>query len=486
MLWRALLTSLVVGAVLTLITRGDLLAAGRWDAALTWQVGLLFLVPCLVSTWSSVAAIRRHRAADAQKAPLLARQIEAINRFPDQNPNPVLRVAADGALMYANPASAPILLAQGMAVGAAVPDALLAELRAASETSRTVEVRSGIRTFALLPVQVPEFDFTNVYGTDVTAARVVTKFPDQNPNPVLRMSEDGTLIYANAASATIVRALGVTIGEKVPAEMADRLRRSQAGERSELIEVRCDEDIYVLKPVLVEEFGFTNIYGTDVTAARQIEQLARENERLLLNILPASIAERLRGGETVIADRYDELTVLFADCVGFTEMSSTMPPEEVVGQLNRVFSAFDDIADRYELEKIKTIGDAYMVAGGLLPGHDHPERVATMGLEMLDAVARMQAESFAGLAVRIGMHVGPAVAGVIGLKKFIYDVWGDTVNVASRMESLGVPGRMQVTESTRARLRDAFEFEPRGTIDVKGLGPTATYFVTGRRGATVM
>ncbi len=480
-LGRAVLTALVVGSVLTLITRGDLLSSHPWTTALTWQTGLLYLVPFLVSTWSSVAALRRERAAEAEGAPLLARQIEAINRFPDQNPNPVMRVTLEGEVMYANLAGAPILTAQAMSIGAIVPDPLLAEIREAADHGHTVEVRSGVRTFALLPVHVPEFDFLNVYGTDVTAAKVVTKFPDQNPNPVLRMSEDGTLIYANAASGSIAHALGVAIGEPIPPDLVEQLRRAQAAEGSEPIEIQCGESIYVLKPVLVEEFGFTNIYGTDVTAARQIERLAGDNERLLLNILPASIAERLRGGETLIADRYDELTVLFADCVGFTEMSSRREPREVVDKLNRVFSVFDGLADRYGLEKIKTIGDAYMVAGGLLPGGDYPERVAAMGLDMLTEVKRLEAELFPGLEVRLGMHVGPAVAGVIGLKKFIYDVWGDTVNVASRMESMGVAGRMQVAESTYRRLRGSFEFEARGTIDVKGLGPTATYFVTGRR-----
>ncbi|MEX0626178.1 MAG: adenylate/guanylate cyclase domain-containing protein, partial [Chloroflexota bacterium] len=501
-----------------------------------------------------------------------------INRFPNQNPNPVMRVSRDGELTYANLASAPIMSGQALTVGEPLAADLLRDLRQAADAGGKVEVRSRTQTFALFPVHVPEFDFMNVYGTDVTAVKVVAKFPDQNPNPVLRMDERGTLIYANAASSGIVNATGVAIGEPIPAEVADPLRRARAGNLADPIEVQYEGRTYTLKPVLIEEFGFTNIYGTDVTAtkaidkfpdqnpnpvlrmtrdgrltyansasalvrkalrtdvgddlprefcdqiqqmleadaggtmeveadgriyellvvsvyefdsinlygtdvtaARQIERLARENERLLLNILPASIAERLRGGETVIADRFDELTVLFADCVGFTEMSSRLPPAELVDKLNQVFSAFDSLADQHGLEKIKTIGDAYMVAGGLLPGGDHPERVAAMGLEMLNEVARLRASSFPGLEVRIGMHVGPAVAGVIGLKKFIYDVWGDTVNVASRMETLGEPGRIQVAESTYRRLRHAFKFEPRGTIEVKGLGPTATYYVIGRR-----
>jgi class 3 adenylate cyclase len=330
-------------------------------------------------------------------------------------------------------------------------------------------------------VLIEEFGFTNVYGTDVTATKAIDKFPNQNPNPVLRTTREGRLTYANPASRLVRKALRTEVGGDLPRDIHDQLQALLESEAGGTLEVEAEGRIFELLVVSVYEFDSINLYGTDVTAARVVARLARENEELLLNILPASIAQRLRSGEVVIADRFDELTVLFADCVGFTEMSSRLPPAQVVEQLNRVFSAFDSLADRYGLEKIKTIGDAYMVAGGLLPGSDHPEQVAAMGLEMLSEVERLRAASFPRLEVRIGMHIGPAVAGVIGLKKFIYDVWGDTVNVASRMETLGEPGRLHVTESTQRRLQPAFEFEPRGTIEVKGLGPTATYFLVGRR-----
>jgi adenylate cyclase len=186
------------------------------------------------------------------------------------------------------------------------------------------------------------------------------------------------------------------------------------------------------------------------------------------------------------------MAVLFADVVGFTELSSRLAPTDVVGLLNEVFSTCDRLADRFGLEKIKTVGDAYMVVGGLQ--HDdegraanraatHAADVADMGLAILDELGQLQLASGGALQVRVGMHVGPAVAGVIGLKKFIYDVWGDTVNTASRMESTGVPGRVQVTTQTRDRLEHVFEFERRGIVDVKGKGPTETWFLLGRRGA---
>jgi class 3 adenylate cyclase len=159
-----------------------------------------------------------------------------------------------------------------------------------------------------------------------------------------------------------------------------------------------------------------------------------------------------------------------------------MTPVEVVAILNRVFSVFDGLADRYGLEKIKTIGDAYMVVGGLTPGpNHHVERVAEMGLNMIAEIAAFEMGNGQRLEIRVGMQTGPAVAGVIGLKKFIYDVWGDTVNTASRMESHGVPGRIQVAETTYRHLRDAYAFEPRGMIDVRGKGPMSTYLLVGRK-----
>jgi class 3 adenylate cyclase len=335
-------------------------------------------------------------------------------------------------------------------------------------------------------VLIPEFGFTNIYGTDVTAMKALNRFPDRNPNPVLRVSRDGRLQYANPASALVLNALGVGVGDPLPADFFGRVRSSIAAESADVLEVRSAGRIFELLVVSLFEFESINLYGTDVTAAREVEQANRENERLLLNILPRSIAQRLRQGEMVIADRFEEMTVLFADVVGFTELSMRLSPSQLVDMLNRVFSAFDRLADKYGLEKIETIGDAYMVVGGLTPGSlDHAERVADMGVEMIAEVARLRDSSDRGLEIRVGLHTGPAVAGVIGIKKFIYDVWGDTVNTASRMESHGVPGRIQVTGAAYERLRSAYAFESRGMIEVKGRGPTATYLLVGRRSVAV-
>jgi guanylate cyclase len=217
-----------------------------------------------------------------------------------------------------------------------------------------------------------------------------------------------------------------------------------------------------------------------VLEALRVEQ--DRSERLLLNILPATIAARLKAGPDVIADALEDVTVLFADVVGFTAFADGRPPAEVVAMLNRLFSTFDALADRHGLEKIKTIGDAYMVAGGVpvpRPGHD--AAIAEMALDMCDAVDRLRAETGLDLAIRVGIDSGPVIAGVIGHRKFSYDVWGDTVNMASRMEAHGLPARIQVTHNVYERLRGSYELHARGMVEVKGKGPTATYLLVGRR-----
>jgi len=401
-----------------------------------------------------------------------------INRFPDDNPNPVMRVDADGHLIYANAASAAVLKSISAAVGEILPAEILARLDAAVPSRGFVEFRWDNRTYAVWPVPIPGLSFMNLYGMDVTAERAIVKFPDQNPNPVLRIDHDGVLVYANHASTGIVSGLGLRIGTSLPVELRDQLLQMSTRADRVAVEIEAAERSYALLAVDVPEFGFVNVYGTDITAVKEQARLARENERLLLSILPEPIAQRLRDGEPLIADRFDDVTLLFADIVEFTRLSASMSPIELVRVLNDVFTVFDRLVDEYGLEKVKTIGDAYMVVGGMNePGPDHTQRVAAMALELTQAVNGIEAAARLGIQFRIGIHCGPIVAGVIGSKKFIYDVWGDTVNIASRMESLGVPGRVQVTHAVMERLSGAFELESRGLIEVKGKGPTPTYFL---------
>jgi class 3 adenylate cyclase len=210
-----------------------------------------------------------------------------------------------------------------------------------------------------------------------------------------------------------------------------------------------------------------------------LDHLHRENQRLLLNVLPAPIAEKLKKQSGIIAERFDDVSVLFADIVGFTPLSARLSPTELLELLNTVFSSFDELAGRHGLEKIKTIGDAYMVAGGLPEPHaDHLGSMATLGLAMLQNVAQLRLAS-GSLGLRVGLHVGTVTAGVIGIRKFIYDVWGDTVNTASRLESQGAAGRVHVSDAVFQRLQGRFDFEACGTVQLKGKGPMTTYFLKG-------
>ena len=242
--------------------------------------------------------------------------------------------------------------------------------------------------------------------------------------------------------------------------------------------------LYLVTSVLIGAFASWNLerYARDGFLARLgLERERERSERLLLNVLPAPIAERLKTDPAPIADRFPEASVLFADLVGFTELSSGMAPEDLVTLLNDLFTAFDHVADRHGLEKIKTIGDAYMAVCGVpVPRADHLERIADAAVEML-AVAGDRARA-SPVALRIGIDTGPVVAGVIGERKFIYDLWGDPVTMASRMESQGVAGAIQLTSRAGERLRARYRLTARGEIDVKGRGRMETYLLGERIG----
>lgn len=208
-----------------------------------------------------------------------------------------------------------------------------------------------------------------------------------------------------------------------------------------------------------------------------LEAERAKSDRLLLNVLPQPIIDRLNAGEEPIADRYDDVAVVFSDFVGFTEISASLPASTLVSSLNGLFSAFDAACAELSVEKIKTIGDAYMAAAGL-PGTapDHARAAADLALAMRSAVETAGPP----WQIRIGLHSGPVVAGVIGTSKFVYDLWGDAVNVASRLETSAPPGRIQVSEQVTRALGDDFELEPRGDVELKGKGATKTFFLIGR------
>lgn len=224
----------------------------------------------------------------------------------------------------------------------------------------------------------------------------------------------------------------------------------------------------------------------DITERLQTEEALRQQqeqtERLLLNILPEPIADQLKQQTSTIAENFAEVSVMFADIVGFTQIASSLSPNDLIDLLNQIFSTFDRLSEKHRLEKIKTVGDAYMVVGGLPTRRpDHAEAIAEMALDIQSAIAQFQEETGKDFNIRIGINTGPVVAGVIGIKKFSYDLWGDTVNIASRMESHGVAGQIQVSATTYERLREQYLFYERGAIQVKGKGEMSTYFLIGRK-----
>ena len=204
------------------------------------------------------------------------------------------------------------------------------------------------------------------------------------------------------------------------------------------------------------------------------------SENLLLNVLPREIADRLKSGERIIADHHPSVSILFADLVGFTPLTNQLSPTAMVELLNDIYSHFDSLIEKYGVEKIRTIGDNYMIASGLPgPRPDHAQAIAHLALEMNAYIASLAPVGNRRLSFRLGINSGPVIAGVIGHKKFAYDVWGDTANIASRMESQGVPGRIQITQATYELIKRDFICEPHGSIDVKGKGPMQTWFLVG-------
>jgi class 3 adenylate cyclase len=251
------------------------------------------------------------------------------------------------------------------------------------------------------------------------------------------------------------------------------------------------------KPIAVV-FFFAVVLAISLATGRAFEVMARrefsvklalglerENaDKLLRNVMPDRIATRIKGGEAAIADFHGEATVMFADLSGFTAMASNCSPRELVNLLNDLYSRFDDLTNQFGLEKLKTIGDAYMAVAGLEDQHGpHAAKAADCALAMLADLEAFNAAHGTQLALRVGLHTGPLIAGIVGKRQFAYDVWGDTVNVASRMESHGEPGRIQISEATYKHVRTTHRCANAGEKPVKGKGLMKTWFVNGRRGA---
>jgi class 3 adenylate cyclase/HAMP domain-containing protein len=291
--------------------------------------------------------------------------------------------------------------------------------------------------------------------------------------PIERLGRE--LLAVAAIALLVVLAAGAWLSRTLLGplrELTAGVRRFAAGDVAVRVPVRTRDEVGVLCGAfngMVEEIATKNAV---------IETKNRENEELLLNVLPAPIANRLRGGEQGIADGFAEVTVAFADIVGFTAMSSERPPAEVVTLLNGLFTRFDQAAHELGIEKIKTVGDAYMAVCGLpVPVPDHAQRMVRMAIRMVHITREHALEHQVPMKLRVGINSGPVVAGVIGKSKYIYDLWGDTVNLASRMESGGIPDTVQVTRAVYEKLRGDFAFEPRGPIEVKGKGSVEAWLL---------
>lgn len=264
-----------------------------------------------------------------------------------------------------------------------------------------------------------------------------------------------------------------------------RIMLTGTGDRQTLMRAINEDEIYrfVEKPWDKEVLGSAiHLAFETLTLQADLERERGRSEQLLLNVLPEPIGQRLKRGEAPIADTFPDVTILFSDLVGFTGLSAGMPATALVDLLNEIFSEFDALAAAHGVEKIKTIGDAYLAVAGIpVPRADHARVAADMAIDMVRVQQRFAERRNLPLQMRIGLNSGSVVAGVIGKHKFTYDLWGDAVNVASRMESHGLPGRIQITEATRRQLDDRYVVEERGVVDVKGKGPMTTWWLLGRR-----
>jgi class 3 adenylate cyclase len=284
--------------------------------------------------------------------------------------------------------------------------------------------------------------------------------------PVHRLER--RLAIVGAIALLVVLSTGAWLSRSLLGPLRDLtagVQRFTAGDYAAQVKVRTTDEIGRLCS------AFNGMVGELREKSVVIDSKNRENEQLLLNVLPAPIAGRLRAGETNIADGFDDITVAFADIVDFTQLSSGIPPARLVELLNGLFSRFDEAALELGVEKIKTVGDAYMVVSGLpSPAPDHARRIVRMAIRMVYVTREHALETRVAMRLRVGVNSGPVVAGVIGRSKYIYDLWGDTVNVASRMESTGLPDAIQVTRPVYEALKDEFDWEPRGLVEVKGKG----------------
>ncbi len=456
--------------------KGFDLVAGRERAVAPAEVERLRADPVLL----------RHPGLDSA--------VIGIVRLPDVGPwivasRPIVTSRLDGPIRGAMVMGRPLDAAETARLAAATQLSLgLEPADAPARSPADAEARASLSRES--PVAVRPIDERTIAG------HALLRDVDGDPALVLRV-ELPRDIYAEGKRGTLylgltLLAAGLACAGVISAELRRLVLKRLARLSTDVADVgeRGDLSLRVTEAG-TDELG--RLGGSINGMLEALERLNRElrderqkSERLLLNVLPQPIAERLKRGEATIADGFEEVCVLFADLVGFTDLAARTPATDLVRLLNDIFSAFDGIAERHGLEKIKTIGDAYMAVAGVpeaRPGGGAAavSAAAEVALDMQAWIAGANRDRGTALGVRVGIHVGPAVAGVIGARKFAYDLWGDTVNLASRMESHGAPGRVHVTAAVRDRVADRYDFEERGPIAVKGKGEVRTFWLTGRR-----
>ncbi|MBT3995563.1 MAG: hypothetical protein HOF01_07165 [Chloroflexi bacterium] len=299
---RALKTAVVVGTTLVAITQGASLIAGEWTSRMAWQIPLTVMVPFTVSLLTSATVVGSARRANADAHSRLRDQLEAINKFPNLNPNPVLRISFDGDLLYSNDASQPITSALGISNDSKVPEELFERLmkEADRDLGGSFNITAGVKTYSLLPVMYKDQGFINVYGTDVTAMQVLTKFPDLNPNPVMKMTGDGTLDYANDAADLVVKAMGTGVGERLKPELIKSIEDVCNEVTDEPLLVSGEGRTFSLLPVYTPEFEITNIYGSDITARIAMNKFPDQNPNPVLRINHDGVLEYANPASDVV------------------------------------------------------------------------------------------------------------------------------------------------------------------------------------------
>ena len=448
---------------------------------------LLSMIPQAISSFGAID-ILLNNALHLHTAPIADFPLEEWEKTFDTNakaPFLLIKHFLPNMLKRSHGVIINMIAYEGSPMASAYSGTKMALRSLAYTAAREIGNDSGVSVFSFIPgiVDTPLI-------RDVVVPNAVAAFgiPEEEVIPIIAQNPgyDGLIPVEHCASALVYT---IVHAREYHGQVADPFEPLDRAGVIEMPKIDSDDEIDVSGPLsgiyIKQYLGDVSSVNKELehridVRTRELEDERDRSEGLLLSILPPPIARRLEDGEKLIADYFDDATVLFADMVGFTQLSSRLKPSKVVEVLDLLFGEFDAIADKHGVEKIKTIGDSYMAVGGVpIRQDDHADRVAKVALEMVPTIEQIGRRLDLPLSARIGVHSGDVVAGVIGRKKFIYDLWGDTVNTASRMESYGVTGRIQCSDQFRTLLDNSFQFEPRGEIEIKGKGKMPTFFLTG-------